>query len=133
VAECDELGLGDGSGGRGAGTGVEEAELAKHLARAQDGQEVLAAVDAGTPELDLALADHVEPIPTVAFAKEDVAALEVRSCHRLHQGPGGLVVQGSEERGSSYDVDVHGAQSARARRFGGLSTTPISLTGCLRP
>jgi len=120
VAECDELCLGDGSGGRSAGTGVEEAELAEHLAGTQDGQEVLAAVGAGEPELDLAFADHVEPISPVTLVKEDVAALEMRRRHRLHQGSSGLVVQGGEERGSSYGVDVHGGQSARAPPIGGI-------------
>jgi hypothetical protein len=78
VAESDELCLGDGRGSRGARTGVEEAQLAEHLTRAQDRQEVLSAVDAGEPELDLALADHVEPIALVALAKENVAPLEMR-------------------------------------------------------
>ena len=82
MAHRDDLGLGDGGGGGGARARVEQRQLAEHLARAEDRQEVLAAVAAGAAELDLALADDVEPVALVALVEEDVAALEPRRAHR---------------------------------------------------
>ncbi len=129
-----ELRLGDGSGSRGAGTGVEQAQLTEHLARAQDGQEVLAAVDAGEPELDLALSDHVEPITAVTLAKEDVATFKTRRRHRLHQGFGGARHPVRRRGVLVYDINVHGAQSARACVLGsGPSTVTSTLAGVSAP
>jgi len=104
VAEPDQLGLGHGGGGRGARPRIEQAELAEHLAGAEDGEQVLAAVDAGAAELDLALADDVEPVTLVALVEQDVAALEVRGGHGVDQGGRSLVVQGCEQGRSSHDV-----------------------------
>ena len=78
VAHRHHLRLGDGGGGRGARARVEERELAEHLAGAEDGEEVLAAVAARAAELDLALADDVEPVALVALVEQDVAALQAR-------------------------------------------------------
>jgi hypothetical protein len=114
MAERDQLRLGDGSGGRGAGTGVEQAQLAEHLTWAQDGQEVLAAVDTGQPELDLALTDDVEPITAVALSKKDVSTFETRRRHRAHEGACGVVIQCGEEGALSHDINVHTGQSVRA-------------------
>ena len=61
------------------GTGVEERELAEHLARAEDGQEVLAAVGGGAAELHLAVEDDVELVARVALVEEHVAAAQPAS------------------------------------------------------
>jgi len=104
VAEAEQLGLGDRGGGHRARTGVEQAELAEHLTGTEDREKVLAAVDAGAAELDLALADDVEPVTLVALVEQDVAALEVRGGHGVDQGGRSLVVQGCEQGRSSHDV-----------------------------
>ena len=123
MAERDQLRLGDSCGSCRAGTGIEQAQLAEHLTWPQDRQEVLAPVDTGQSELDLALTDHVEPVTAVALTKEDVATLETRCCHRLHQGVRGVVIQCGEEGCLSYDINVHDAQSARAG-MGGRDPPP---------
>ena len=99
MAEPDQLGLGHGGGGRGARPRVEQAELAEHLARAEDGEQVLAAVDAGAAELDLALADDVQPVALVALVRTGRRrARGARADHRVRQGGRSLVVQGCEQR-----------------------------------
>ena len=93
VAEAEQLRLGDGRGGHRARAGVEEAELAEHLAGAEDRDEVLAAVGARAAELDLALGDDVERVAPVALVEEHVAALHVETDSSATAGPSSLVVK----------------------------------------
>jgi hypothetical protein len=118
VADAHELGLGDGGRGHGARARVEEAQLAEHLAGAEDRHEVLAAVAAAAPELDLALADHVEPVTLVALVEQDVTALQTALGHRAHQRARSLVVEGGEQRGFPHHVLVHGRQCATSSHRG---------------
>ena len=74
VPEADQPAVAHRGGGRGAGAGVEQAQLAEHLARAEHRQQVLPAVAAGAAELDLALDDDVEPVALVALGEEHLAA-----------------------------------------------------------
>jgi hypothetical protein len=53
VAHRHDLRLGDRGGRGGARPGIEQRQLAEHLAGAEDGQQVLAAVAAGAPSLIL--------------------------------------------------------------------------------
>ena len=103
----------DGRRGRRARAGVEQAELAEHLAGPEDGQQVLAAVAAGPPELDLALDDDVELVALVALVEEGLGAAEVDLDHRLPQRARGALVQRREQRGAAHDVVVHDLSFAR--------------------
>src|SRR5205085_12232995 len=58
--------------------GVEEGELAEHLPRAQDRQEVLPAVGGGAAELHLAVRDDVELVARVALVEEHLRSEERR-------------------------------------------------------
>ena len=104
--------LGHRGRGRGAGARVEQAELAEHLTRAEDGQQVLPAVRARPAELDLALGDDVERLAGVALGEQLVAALEMAAAHRGAQRGRRLLVQAREQRGGTHDVWIHGRQSA---------------------
>jgi hypothetical protein len=110
--EPEQLRLGHGGRGHGARAGVEQRQLAEHLAGPEDRDEVLAAVGAAPAELDLALADDVEPVALVALVEQDVAALHARLRHRLHECRGCLVVESREECGSPHHVVIHGRQCA---------------------
>ena len=99
MAEARAAGLGDRGGGGGAGAGVEEADSSPNIS---PGPRMASRFSrpsaAGAAELDLALADDVEPVTRVALVEQDVAALEVALGHRAHQRGGGLVVEGGEQR-----------------------------------
>ena len=73
-ADPEEHGVGDGGPGRVAGPGVEQRQLAEHLAGAEDGQQVLAPVARRAAQLDLAFDDDVEPVAAVALVEDRVPA-----------------------------------------------------------
>ena len=91
----------------GAGAGVEQRQLAEHLALAHDREQRLAAVGGGVPELDLAVGDDVQPVPGVALGEQDVPAEQPALLHGRLQGSGCLGVQRGEQRRAHEHV-VHG-------------------------
>ena len=89
------------------GPGVEQRQLAEHLAGAQDREQVLAAVGGGAAELHLALGDDVELVALVALVEQHLAASQPRLGHRGAQGGGRLVVERAEQRRLAKYVVVH--------------------------
>jgi len=85
---------GDRGRGGGAGTGVEERELAEHLTGAEDRQQVLATVAGGAASFTLPVGDDVELVAGIALAEQHLAAAEVDLGHRAAQRVRGLVVDG---------------------------------------
>ena len=119
--------LGDRCRGHRPRPGVEEAQLAEHLAGSEDRDEVLAAVGAGPAELDLPLPDHVERVAALALAEQDVATLHADRAHLRKECVGVLAVQGREERRLEHNLVVH-AHSVPER-----ATPPRTYEGTLRP
>src|SRR5262245_49767476 len=111
VAQAHQGAGRDRGGRRRSRTGIEQGQLAEHLSRSQDGQQVLAAVGGGPAELDLAVGDDVEAIPGVAFVEEHVAASDSGLRHRGSQRSGGIVIERREERCLTEHVVVHGSSS----------------------
>ena len=109
VAEAEQAGVGERGGGRGAGAGVEERQLAEHLARAEDPEQGLAAVVRGGAELDLAVGDDVQPVARLALGEQHAPAVEGDLAHRGAQRRGRLALERGEERGSGQRVLRHGA------------------------
>ena len=107
VGQRREGGVGDGGDRRGARAGVEERELAEHLAGAHDREQVLAAVGGRAAELHLALGDDVELVAGVALVEEDVATAQLGLGHRAAQRGGRLVVERAEQRCLPKHVVVH--------------------------
>ncbi|MNW65677.1 hypothetical protein D3C74_440790 [compost metagenome] len=107
MAELVEERVGDGARRGRAGARVEERELTEHLARPEDGQEVLPAVVRASAELDLALCDHVQPVAGLALAEQYVPTGELDLLHRVEQRPGLFAVHGGEEGGGEHYVVVH--------------------------
>ena len=89
------------------GTGVEERQLAEHLAGAEDRQQVLAAVGGGAPELHLAVGDDVQLVPGVTLVEEHLAAAQPHRAQRALQRSGRLVVQGAEQRRLTQHIGIH--------------------------
>ena len=87
VAQALHRAVGDGGDRRGARAGVEQGQLAEHLTRAEDRQQVLAAVGRRAPELDLAVGDDVEPVALVALVEQHVAAADLRSRPSTRSAP----------------------------------------------
>src|SRR5262249_3895346 len=115
--------------GRRARSGVEQAELAEHLTRPEDRQEVLPAVRARPAELDLALADHVQRLAGVALGEELVAPLQVGAVHRGAQGGRGLLVQPREGGARPHDgrVPARSLPQGRPRWTGTVSGRPYPV------
>ena len=111
-----KVGVGDRGDGRRARAGVEQRELAEHLAGAEDGQQVLAAVGGGAAELHLAVEHDVEPVARVALVEQHVAAAQPGLGHRGAQRGGRLVVERAEQRRLTQHVVVHGSSSDEPRR-----------------
>jgi hypothetical protein len=120
VRERGERAVGDRGDRRGARAGVEQGELAEHLAGAQDRQQVLAAVGGGPTQLHLAVDDDVELVALVALTEQDLAAAQLGLGHRSAQGGRGLVVEGTEQRCLTQHVVIHELSS---------SSTPGDLPG----
>ena len=107
MPEPDEVGAGDGGRRRRAGARVEEAELTEHLAGAEYGEQVLAAVGGAAAELHLAGGDDVEPIAGLALLEQHVTTFDARTRHALKKSLRILVAQRSEEGGLTHNIDVH--------------------------
>ena len=116
MGQRGERRVGHRGDGRRARAGVEQGQLAEHLAGAEDREEVLAAVAGGAAELHLAVDDDVEPVAGVALVEEHVAAAQLRLAHRATQGGGGLVVERAEERRLTQYVVVHDVLHPRPAR-----------------
>jgi hypothetical protein len=117
VTQPDDDAVGERGRGGGAGAGVEERELAEHLTRALDAQQVLASVDRGDAELHLAVDDDVEAVAGLAL-DEDRGALVVGLLdHRGPQSDRGLVVECREQRSVPENV-VHSSSSCAVPRAG---------------
>src|SRR5690606_17942649 len=80
---------------------------AEHLARAEDRQEVLAAVVGAAAQLDLAARDDVEAVARLALAEQHVAPGELDLLHRLEEGARLVRVHGREQGGGEHNVVVH--------------------------
>jgi hypothetical protein len=111
AAHADEHGVGDRRPRGVARPGVEERQLAEHLARPQDGEQVLAAVSRRPAELDLALDDDVEPVAGVALVEHGLTARNLDPGHHRLQGLRGLVVESGEQRCLAHDLVVHRSSS----------------------
>ena len=96
-----------GRGGRRARPRVEQAQLSEHLTGAEDGEERLAPVIRGSPQLDLALKDDVEPIAGLALLENDLALGDGSLGQGRTQGCRTLGIKREEERGLHQGV-VHG-------------------------
>ena len=108
VRQRGEGGVGDGGDRRRARAGVEQRQLAEHLARAEDRQQVLPAVGGGAAQLHLAVGDDVQLVALVALVEQHVPAAQPGVGHRCAQGGRGLVVEGAEQRSLAQHVVVHG-------------------------
>ena len=130
-------GLGDGGDGRRPRAGVEERQLAEHLAGAEDRQQVLAAVRGGAAELHLALGDDVELVARVALVEEHLAATQPVLAHRGAQCSGRLVVEGTEQRRLPEYVVIHvmslHCRAARRRRPRVIQVTVWPIGSCRSP
>ena len=115
VGERGERRVGDGGDGGRARAGVEQRELAEHLAGAEDGQQVLAAVAGGAAELHLAVEHDVEPVAGVALVEQHLAPTQLGLGHGAAQSVGRLVVERAEERGLTHHVVVHESSSDATR------------------
>lgn len=107
VAKADELRLGNSGRRSVAGAGVEETELAEHLARTENRHEVLSAVGAGAPEFYLARLDDVQPITLLALPKKDFASIEMGAAHSGLKRGHLFFFEGSEQGCISYGVVLH--------------------------
>ena len=81
MRERDEHGVGHGGHGRRPRAGVEERQLAEHLAGAEDGEQVLPAVRRGAAQLDLAVEDDVQLVAGVTLVEEHLAAAQLGLGH----------------------------------------------------
>jgi hypothetical protein len=96
VGQRHQRGVGDGGDGRLPRSRVEQRQLAEHLARAEHGQQVLAAVGGGPAELDLALDNDEQPVTGVAFVEQHLAATQPALRHGGGQRFGCLLVELAE-------------------------------------
>ena len=106
VTQPEQRAVGEGRRGGGASARVEQRQLAEHLAGRHDGQQVLATVDRGDAELDLAVEHDVEPVARLALGEDDVAFVVGALRHRRAQGGRGVVVESGEQRRAHEHV-VH--------------------------
>ena len=65
------------------GTGVEEGQLADHVGRAHQRDQVLPAVGGAPPELHLAAHDDVKTVARLALVEDDLALADVDNVHLL--------------------------------------------------
>jgi predicted HAD superfamily Cof-like phosphohydrolase len=109
VLEHEHAGRGDSRGGRRARARVEERELAEQLARAEDGEEVLAAVGGAVADLHLAVDEDVQTVAGLALAEQDLAATQLDLTHDLQQGAAVGLLEILEQRHRVDDVTLHSA------------------------
>ena len=107
MGQRHQLGVGDGGDGRGPRSGVEQRQLTEHLARPEDGDQVLPAVGGGAAQLDLALDHDEQPVTGIAFVEQHLAAAQPALGHRGCQGVGRLVVELTEQRCLSEHCGIH--------------------------
>ncbi len=98
--------LGDGGGARGTGPRVEDRQLAEHVRRTHDGQQVLATVRRTAADLHLAGNDDVQAVAGLALGEDRMPAREVDGLQLLRQRRYGGRFDALEDSGPGQDL-VH--------------------------
>ena len=98
--------LGDGGGARGARARVEDGQLAEHVGRSHDRQQILPAVRRAATDLHLAGDDDVQPVPRLPFGEHGVSAREVHGLQLFGQRGYGAGFHPLEDSGPGQDL-VH--------------------------
>ena len=127
-SEGAQVARGHGGRGGGAGAGVEQGQLAEHLAGAEDGQQVLPAGRTAAAQLDLAADHDVEPVLGVALAEQHLALVQPDRAH----GRSDSAVAASSSRpansGASSRLRVHAVPPwCQDRRGKATSAMPVTV------
>jgi glyoxylase-like metal-dependent hydrolase (beta-lactamase superfamily II) len=93
VLQRAEQRVGHRTGRRGARPRVEQGQLAEHLTRADDAQQVLAAVRGGAGQLHLAVDHHVQGVTVVALHEQVLTAGQLHLCHLHAERAGAFIVE----------------------------------------
>jgi hypothetical protein len=107
VFEGPDLTGGDRRRRGGPGARIEERELAEHLARPQDGEQVLPTGRSAPTELDLSADHDVEPVLGIALVEQDLTLVELDRPHGRRECGCSLVLEPSKQRSSFQDFRIH--------------------------
>src|SRR5262249_25410197 len=98
--------LGDRCRARRAWSRVEDGQLAEHVRRPHDRQQILAAVGRATADFDLARDDDVQAGPRFAFGEDGVPAPEIDRLQLFGQRSYSVRLDTLEDSGPGQDL-VH--------------------------
>jgi hypothetical protein len=104
MVERSESAVRDSGRCRRTRPGIEQRQLAEHLAGTEHRQQVLAPVRGGARDLHLAVEDDEQAVAGIAFAENDMAAVHVARRHDARQCGGRVLIEGGEQRNLGEDA-----------------------------
>jgi hypothetical protein len=125
VGQGGEADIGDGRRAHRARPRIEQRELAEHLARPDQADQVLPAVRRRPGQLDLAVEHHVQPVARVALVEQPLAPGQRDLGHPGPERLRPLIVKGLKQRRPPQHVlgVFHGTSSPASRSY--YSVSPI--------
>ena len=128
MAEPEHGDVGERGRRGGAGTRVEQRQLAEHLTLAHDREQRLAPIARGVAELDLAFGHDVEAVAGVAFREQHIALEQAALLHGGLERGRGLDVERSKQW-CAHEHVVHGSSLSSPSRAGEIGEGQCVLSG----